>query len=512
MSTLRTDTLQTTDSSYSIDVKDLTKASAKSVLSVKDFGAKGDGVTDDYAAIQAALNQAQLTFSGVDLGNGQYRVSSGLVVPAGVTFFTQSSGEGYNGVAVVGGGEIIADLSVPVVVTLNGGSASASCSIKGIFVGRAAGTIPAGSIGIKCLSTDNCFFEETVSTRHSIAYSVEGQLAITLQGCNSFAITDTHLQLKNVVEVAVINSRFGRNGGADLSANSYVRITGAVDTVSFVRTQFNQSGQNVAGPILDLVSYNSPNGIITLSACHAEAFTGALIRQTGVGSSALQRLTVSSSQIHSEGGATQELLQALTSGLTELNLIGNSSIVGKLSLDQQPKFSVVGNFIHGDVLVNQGSGVVSDNRLLSNLTVQGAFPDGVDHCAVVSGNALVSSGVFTNTATGNINCYGNIQGTALGNSDIVNSLGGGYLKMSDVSFAVKRFTGTLGSDGTVTVALGGLNTKVLSVSAYYRGTSGEALPMTLAFVDGSNVRLTGGTANAKYRLGLTHSKDVDSNW
>ena len=56
-------------------------------LSVKDplFGAKGDGVTDDTAAVQAALNYAASNSIGfVYLPTGTYIVSSQIVIPAQV--------------------------------------------------------------------------------------------------------------------------------------------------------------------------------------------------------------------------------------------------------------------------------------------------------------------------------------------------------------------------------------------------------------------------------------------
>lgn len=483
-------------------------------VSARQFGAKGDGVTDDAPYIQSALNWAASVFGSVRL-EGSHRVAAGITIPNGATLYSESSGEGFSGSTVTGGAEIVGDLSVPVIVTLDGGAASNSANFRNVLVRRAAGNIPSGSIGVKTIRTDNCILEDIVSRRSAITFSVEGQLAVTLENCNSFEATETHLQLKNVVEVSLINCRFGRNGGADIQSSSYCRITGAVDTVNFTRCQFNQSGNNVAGPILDLVSYNSPNGIITLLGCHAEAFTGALVRQTGPGSSPLQRLTVSSSQIHSEGGAGQELIQALTGGLVELNLNGNSSIVGKITLDQQPKFSVQGNFIHGQVTINQGSGSFSSNRLLSGLTVQGDFPEG--SAVAVIGNVLCPSGPLVNNATGNVSVFGNLSGSQAANAQYVNVMSGGFLKLSDVGFAIRRLPGgSLSSDGTVTIplsALGtGLDSRVLSISAFYRGSSGEAIPMVVAYADGSSLRLTGGIAGAKYRVSLILSSDPDSNW
>lgn len=56
-------------------------------ISVKDFGAVGDGTTDDYAAIQAAINYTQtLTHGTVYFPFGNYRISAGLVFtsPTGI--------------------------------------------------------------------------------------------------------------------------------------------------------------------------------------------------------------------------------------------------------------------------------------------------------------------------------------------------------------------------------------------------------------------------------------------
>lgn len=50
----------------------------REVVSVKDFGAIGDGVTDDTAAIQAAINSLGTTGGTVYLPPGQYKVTSTL--------------------------------------------------------------------------------------------------------------------------------------------------------------------------------------------------------------------------------------------------------------------------------------------------------------------------------------------------------------------------------------------------------------------------------------------------
>src|SRR5690349_17732683 len=61
-----------------------------------------------------------------------------------------------------------------------------------------------------------------------------------------------------------------------------------------------------------------------------------------------------------------------------------------------------------------------------------------------------------------------------------------------------RFSGTLDGSGVGMVAHGlgsGVATKLQTVQAWSKGNAGEALPLTVTYVDGNNVRVTGGTAN-----------------
>lgn len=68
------------------------------VLNVRDFGAKGDGVTDDTAAIQAALNAYPNGMRIIYLPNGTYLVSNTLIWPAG----TPGTGNDYKNTIVQG--------------------------------------------------------------------------------------------------------------------------------------------------------------------------------------------------------------------------------------------------------------------------------------------------------------------------------------------------------------------------------------------------------------------------
>lgn len=99
------------------------------IASVKDYGAVGDGTTDDTAAIQAAINAVQAAGGGpLNLPEGTYRISSTLTVTASNILLQGAGGD----------------------MSHNVGTQGASASTKLVWVGSAGGTVvrfasPAGA-------------------------------------------------------------------------------------------------------------------------------------------------------------------------------------------------------------------------------------------------------------------------------------------------------------------------------------------------------------------------------
>jgi len=72
------------------------------VLSVKDFGAIGDGTTDDTAAIQAAINAGSSINKTVYFPNGVYLISSSILLPNNITIIGEAEWNVNDGAATYG--------------------------------------------------------------------------------------------------------------------------------------------------------------------------------------------------------------------------------------------------------------------------------------------------------------------------------------------------------------------------------------------------------------------------
>lgn len=89
---------------------DLKVDKASVALNVKDYGAKGDGVTDDSAAVLAAITAA--AGRAVVLENKTYLINT-LILPAGVTLFGAGTGKTVlKGRLIIGGTNVLSDFTV----------------------------------------------------------------------------------------------------------------------------------------------------------------------------------------------------------------------------------------------------------------------------------------------------------------------------------------------------------------------------------------------------------------
>jgi hypothetical protein len=112
-------------------------------INVRDFGAVGDGVTDDTAAIQAAIDSLGVSGGRVELGNGKFLIDSTLTVKASVSLigpheFVGSPGS--NSSAPYGnmGGAIIVNSAATI-------SLQSGATVSGVLIYRKGMTFPAAN-------------------------------------------------------------------------------------------------------------------------------------------------------------------------------------------------------------------------------------------------------------------------------------------------------------------------------------------------------------------------------
>ena len=189
------------------------------VVSVKDFGAVGDGVTDDTAAIQKAVNAA------VDAGNscvyvpqGVYKISDVITIPQGVPII----GNGGQGSSV--------DYGVSIVHASNGNCfvfdgngadfAGTGGALKNMIITKASGF--SGGDAIKLVGTDDGHRPGEMMLENLLVY--QGSGGNWSRGLNIDGTANTTPGSKGVRSICLIKVRI-----ADCSTNNeYIVFNQAV--------------------------------------------------------------------------------------------------------------------------------------------------------------------------------------------------------------------------------------------------------------------------------------------
>lgn len=209
-------------------------------LDVKQFGASGDGVTDDTAAIQAAIDAAavfvqsvvdgksDLVTAAVYLPSGMYKTSGTIYVKEGITLFGSSESS-----------SIIKPTHVGVAIQMGGADREYShVKVSRLCVlGNSSGTISYGNwtstttIGIKAIRCiRECAIESCTVTRCVTSIDIENSYNFAIASNHLMHAIDTHIQADNLTNSTIRGNRIDWAEKNGISINS----SGANSTIGLL--------------------------------------------------------------------------------------------------------------------------------------------------------------------------------------------------------------------------------------------------------------------------------------
>jgi hypothetical protein len=200
-------------------------------VSVKDFGAVGDGITNDTAAIQAAIDFCSNTGTRtIYIPGGNYLISSTITLPSGVALL----GEGYQAAFVDGSGGYPSRFTKASSMTTTGLLLTGRNLVQNLAVLNSGGT----GYGV-WVGGNGCAATNLTSNGHTIGIRV-GADAGAFLNCNTWALTnicasyntshgiyisDNYAGSVNANAGSLINGDIRSNGGTGLLVGNCFRNT-----------------------------------------------------------------------------------------------------------------------------------------------------------------------------------------------------------------------------------------------------------------------------------------------
>lgn len=378
-------------------------APAGNVVYVDDYGAHaGDLATDSWAAFNYCVNN----FPVVRWRGYSYRLSQGLVIPSGC----DAGGTAFLPNQVTNmGSTLVFDLGVAIGVQLLATQSLGTARLSNTTITRAAGAIPAGSIGLKVNTGYNMPLENVNVTRNAINFQwlsvAPNGISSKGRGIYSGTCTDAHVEVNGWPELHIDQGRLGSNGGLDVNCTAYVRITGGgtggsgPNGVFFNQVQMNQ-GVNAPSYGLQFVnmSHTDSNALeFKFNDCHIEGVSSAVVK-SDASCVFLNRFTLEGLTVNCPGTP----MWALDPGTqpSDWEISDNEFYVSTFVLAPTAAFSKVsisGNKIKcaGSITAPVNSTFNLANNAWDSLTIAGAGN------FVILGDRF-SAGVLTNNATGKV--------------------------------------------------------------------------------------------------------------
>ncbi len=338
-------------------------------VSVKDFGATGDGVTDDTVAINAAFAYAATVQGSVILPSGTYNISSPITI--------------YNGVrAFIGNGGTLFSTTANGYVILAGIASSrpsnvSNCKVQGINLNANS----LATSGIICQNVNNCLIEGNHLYNLPFA-DANGILLRTYKAglANSFS----NIVSNNIISGAVASSNDpgGTGIGVDvLNADLNYGSTGTSNPLDYWKATFTAADATYKS-INNVIANNSVVGAyygVSLSAGSYNTVTGNSL-QSNIRGVSVQNCSVGNEIVGNSIFENYSSGIALAYGSSNNNIDGNN-IYSTRSAGEGQLQAYVG---------------CQSNKFSSNKVVMAGAsdPQYMMYCAVMSGgNEFINNSV-----------------------------------------------------------------------------------------------------------------------
>ena len=369
----------------------LLQSKLSDVLSVRDFGATGDGVTDDTAAIQAAITAAQAR-AGAEVyfpprEPGQYYK---ITAPLKITAPVKLRGAGASAVQLIAPAGAIASGSYMLDIDCLAGDNVEHITVEGMTI-RSLDAVPNG---IRLKNAGECDFSDVRVYNVANGLSIDGTRCFsnTFTRFVCYSITNAGLRF---LSTFAGGGQFTFKGCTFLGAYGVQIPAGALtDTLVFEGCNFEQCTTRA-------MQINGTAQGVTLLGGRGEAGSGSGFEFAPTSSHEVVGLTITGMSYYNGTVAAVPIILGTSAGtggrVRGFSITGNRVGYAGLTYFVQMYAEAQSGFIGGNHFSEVTTAVVSANRagvlVVGNENGAGRLPE-------YWGANLVEQGTFTATATG----------------------------------------------------------------------------------------------------------------
>lgn len=451
---------------------------ARESVSVKDFGAVGDGVTDDTSAIQTWLTYISTNEKNGFIPSGEYKFTSPLstanTLNWGITGYGSSSVLlKYTGPAT--GGDLF--------VIGNSSGNTINCLFSGFKIDSMVSMLSGAAINFKRLCRS--YIDDVVAAGQDGSGNLRN--GIRFDGVDNVVFRNFEIKAQN--DGLQVNGLIGALPKADLMLDGY--------KISSCNVGIRYGGAYGGGSV----------GMGSVAAC----VNGVVIDTTLVAEANREIFF-----------ATETVIDACT----QSNIVIDQSIASQLRVNIPSKMWCASSGSHGIWIKNANGAKIDINAYVYNIGGDGVRVDDASAFVNINGffNTITSGYAINITAPGSIVKMGaDLRFENCPNAFNYTSNRGTVSFQFPINIQNGRsiywdtFTGVLNGSGNALIAHGKGGTfykKVISVFASAKSTGGAWSPLTPAYIDGSNISVTGSAplANQPYNVMCLVGDENNSGW